>query len=289
MGKINTIGETLKNIRLSLGLTQSQVCKNIMSQSNYSKVEKGDIEISFPKMIVILNRLDMSVDEFMYIENGYKKYTNSYMGKLNNLRFNDIELITKYKIMLEKKEKLNTHESEILAIYDSLILIGEKNDFEAAKEKVKTIWQRLENHDKWYLYDIQVINNILYLFPIDTAVSICHLAVNQIEKYKGLRGVNNLSISIQMNLLLLLIENGPYEAALDEVDRYIPTCISKNLTMHLAVCYVRKGLLKELLRETDSEEWYDNGYKLLEIMQNDNLKKELQIEVLQFKKEIYKQ
>lgn len=103
MGKINTIGETLKNIRLSLGLTQSQVCKNIMSQSNYSKVEKGDIEISFPKMIVILNCLDMSVDEFMYIENGYKKYTNSYMGKLNNLRFNDIELITKYKIMLEKK------------------------------------------------------------------------------------------------------------------------------------------------------------------------------------------
>lgn len=57
---INTIGETLKNIRLSLGLTQSQVCNNVMSQSNYSKVEKGEIDISFSKMVELLNHLDMS-------------------------------------------------------------------------------------------------------------------------------------------------------------------------------------------------------------------------------------
>ncbi|SFC33874.1 hypothetical protein SAMN04488102_10551 [Alkalibacterium subtropicum] len=187
--------------------------------------------------------------------------------------------------MLEQKENLTPRELEILAIYDSLILIGEKNDFEAAKEKAKTIWQRLEKHDNWYLYDIQIINNIIYLFPIDTAVSIGHLAVNQLEKYKELRGVNNLSISIQMNLLLLLIENERYETALNEVDRLIPSCISKNLTVHLAVCYVRKGLLMDLLSQTDSEEWYENGYKLLEIMQNDKLKKELQKEVSQYRKE----
>lgn len=219
----------------------------------------------------------------MYIKNDYTKHTHSQISKLKNLRFNDTELITKYKNMLEQKGKLTTRELEILAIYDSLILIGEKNDFEAAKEKAKTIWQRLEKHDNWYLYDIQIINNIIYLFPIDTAVSIGHLAVNQLEKYKELRGVNNLSISIQMNLLLLLIENERYETALDEVNRLIPSCISKNLTVHLAVCYVRKGLLMELLSQTGFEEWYDNGYKLLEIMQNDKLKKELQKEVSQYK------
>ncbi|OJF92144.1 helix-turn-helix domain-containing protein [Alkalibacterium sp. 20] len=281
---MNTIGETLKNIRLSLGFIQSQVCKNIMSQSNYSKVEKGEIDISFSKMVELLNRLDMSVDEFMYIKNDYKKHAHSQMSKLKNLKFNDTELIAEYKHRLDRKEKLTTRELEIVAIYDALILIGEKNDFKAAKEKIKPIWERLEKYDNWYLYDIQIINNIIYLFPVNTAVSIGQLAVNQLEKYKEMRGVNNLSISIQMNLLLLLIENGQYEAALDEVDRLIPSCISKNLTMHLAVCYVRKGLLMELLSQTGSEEWYDNGYKLLEIMQNDKLKKELQKEVSQYKK-----
>ncbi|WP_425426043.1 helix-turn-helix domain-containing protein [Alkalibacterium subtropicum] len=69
-------------MRLSLGFTQLQVCRNIMSQSNYSKVEKGEIDISFSKMVELLNRLDMSVDEFMYIKNDYKKHTHSQISKL---------------------------------------------------------------------------------------------------------------------------------------------------------------------------------------------------------------
>lgn len=253
-----------------------------MSQSNYSKVEKGEIDVSFSNMIEILNCLDMSVDEFMYIKNNYKKYTRPHMSKLHNLRYNNTEQLVILRKELEKKQNFTTHELELLAIYESLIIIAEQNDFEAATEKVEMIWKRLEKHDNWYLYDIQIISNIIYLFPIDTAISIGHLAVKRLEKYKELRGVNNLSMNIHMNLILHLIENERYEKALNEVNRLISSCISKNLSVHLAICFVRKGLLMDLLCQNHSKAWYDKGYKLLEIMQNDRLKKELQKEVSQY-------
>lgn len=57
-------GKTLKKIPERILLTQVHISAEIMSQSNYSKVEKGEIDIPFSKMIDLLNRLGMSVDEF---------------------------------------------------------------------------------------------------------------------------------------------------------------------------------------------------------------------------------
>ncbi|WP_028273604.1 hypothetical protein [Atopococcus tabaci] len=168
------------------------------------------------------------------------------------------------------------------AIYDALILIADQNDYETAKQKVEPIWQRLEKHDTWYLYDIQLLNNILYLFPIDTAVSIVSLALKQLKKYKNLRGINNLSANMQMNLVLLLIQHKRYETALAEVERLMDACIQKNLYLHLALCYSRKGLLLDLLGREGAAAWYEKGEFLLDVMQNDDLKKEIQKEIQQY-------
>lgn len=43
------MGETLKNIRKSLSLTQSQLSEGLMTQSNYSKMEKGETMFLFPR------------------------------------------------------------------------------------------------------------------------------------------------------------------------------------------------------------------------------------------------
>lgn len=77
---MKNIGNTLRTIRETVSLTQTQMAEGIMSQSNYSKVEKNEIDISFTKMIAVLNRLKMSVDEFLYIHNHYTKKTN-ILGK----------------------------------------------------------------------------------------------------------------------------------------------------------------------------------------------------------------
>ena len=82
-------GQTLKTIREDLLLTQIDMLAGIMSQSNYSKVEKGEIDIPFSKMIDLLNRLGMSVDEFLYIHRDYTKNPGNQLKRLNQLNAGD--------------------------------------------------------------------------------------------------------------------------------------------------------------------------------------------------------
>lgn len=271
-------GKTLKKIRESLSFTQTDISAGIMSQSNYSKVEKGEIDIPFSKMIDLLNRLGMTVDEFLYVHHDYTKNPGNQLKRLKQLNAGDEENILKNIEELKATKNLSQRDQELLLIYEAFLLVL-KNDYKAASEKVLRIWKRLEKHDNWYLYDIRLINSILYLFPSDVAESIVNLALKRLKYYKNFRNLNQLAANLQINFLLLLIDNKKYNTALNEIENLISFCIDKKLFRHLGVCYVRKGVLLENLKKKDSSHWYKEGFQLLEKTYNQNLVPELKNEI----------
>ena len=271
-------GQTLKTIREDLSLTQIDMSAGIMSQSNYSKVEKGEIDIPFSKMIDLLNRLGMSVDEFLYIHRDYTKSPGNQLKRLNQLNAGDKQSILKNMNELKSEQNLSKRGQELLLIYEALLLVL-KNDYSAASNKVLKIWSRLEKYDNWYLNDIRLINSILYLFPIDTAESIVDLALNRLKNYEDFRNLNQLSTNLQINFLLLLIDNKKYNMALNETEKLISFCIDKRLYIHLGACYVRKGILLENLKQNDPSHWYKKGFSLLESANNEGLVQELKNEI----------
>lgn len=271
-------GKTLKKIRESLSFTQTDISAGIMSQSNYSKVEKGEIDIPFSKMIDLLNRLGMTVDEFLYVHRDYTKNPGNQLKRLKQLNAGDEENILKNIEELKATKNLSQRDQELLLIYEAFLLVL-KNDYKAASEKVLRIWKRLKKHDNWYLYDIRLINSILYLFPSDVAESIVNLALKRLKYYKNFRNLNQLAANLQINFLLLLIDNKKYNTALNEIENLISFCIDKKLFRHLGVCYVRKGVLLENLKKKDSSHWYKEGFQLLEKTYNQNLVPELKNEI----------
>lgn len=271
-------GKTLKKIRESLSFTQTDISAGIMSQSNYSKVEKGEIDIPFSKMIDLLNRLGMTVDEFLYVHRDYTKNPGNQLNRLKQLNAGDEENILKNIEELKAIQNLSQRDQELLLIYEAFLLVL-KNDYKAASEKVSRIWKRLEKHDNWYLYDIRLINSILYLFPVDVAESIGDLALKRLNDYKNFRNLNQLAANLQINFLLLLIDNKKYNTALNEIENLISFCIDKKLFRHLGVCYVRKGVLFDNLKKKDSSQWYKKGINLLEKTYNQDLIPELKNEI----------
>lgn len=271
-------GQTLKTIREDLLLTQIDMSAGIMSQSNYSKVEKGEIDIPFSKMIDLLNRLGMSVDEFLYIHRDYTKNPGNQLKRLNQLNAGDKQSILKNMNELKSEQNLSKRGQELLLIYEALLLVL-KNDYSAASNKVLKIWSRLEKYDNWYLNDIRLINSILYLFPIDTAESIVDLALNRLKNYEDFRNLNQLSTNLQINYILLLIDNKKINTALNEIEKLISFCIEKKLFKYLGVCYVRKGIILDNLKKKDSSYWYKKGFDLLEETYNQDLIPELKNEI----------
>lgn len=279
---MNHFGETLRKIRENLALSQAELSSGIMTQSNYSKVEQGKIDIPFSKMVAVLDRVGMSVEEFLYIHHDYSNIQRHTLLNLTNLNYNDVSKLKKYKNEMKKIQNPTVREIELLAIYEALILIAEKEDYESARKKVLFIWNRLEKYNEWYLYDIRLINNILYIFPIETAASIVHSALEQLQKYSSLRGVNNLTASIRVNFITLLMKEGKMTKALREIEKLISYCIQKNLLILLGICYIRKGLLLQLLNKGNTQEWFQKGNLLLDSVQANGIKSELEKEILQY-------
>ena len=68
-----TSGETLKKIRMSKKYTQKFVTEGIISQSTYSKIERGEVEPTYSKFMALLKRLDVSPEEFNYLSNDHSQ------------------------------------------------------------------------------------------------------------------------------------------------------------------------------------------------------------------------
>lgn len=271
-------GITLKMIRKSLELTQAEISAGIMSQSNYSKVEKGEIEIPFSKMINLLDRLGMSVDEFLYVHRDYTKNPGNQLKRLTQLKAGDKESTLKHINELKLIENPTPRDQQMIAIFEALLLVS-NNDYKAAQIKVLHLWKRLEKHNQWYIYDLRLINAILYLFPIDIAKSIVNLAFKRINDYNNFRSMNQMVANLQINYLLLLIDNKKYSMALNEVESLISFFVDKRLYIHLGTCYVRKGILLKILSQANATDWYNKGFDILNKVNNGTLVQELKNEI----------
>lgn len=65
-------GKVIKSIRLSKKLKSKNVYNNILSRPASSRFEKGLSDTTSKKLFEILSNLNISLEEFYFIYNGYK-------------------------------------------------------------------------------------------------------------------------------------------------------------------------------------------------------------------------
>lgn len=64
-------GQIFKEIRKSKGLTQQDVCGQVIHRTTLTNIEHGKVIPSFENMVFLLEQIDMSLAEFKYICNEY--------------------------------------------------------------------------------------------------------------------------------------------------------------------------------------------------------------------------
>jgi len=66
-------GELLRELRIKKGVTQKELYGSVMSKSYAIRFEQGKHEISFHLIQLLLERLGIELDEFLYIQHEYKE------------------------------------------------------------------------------------------------------------------------------------------------------------------------------------------------------------------------
>ncbi|CZQ91083.1 helix-turn-helix domain-containing protein [Trichococcus collinsii] len=247
-------GDVLKEIRIDRGYSQQYVAEGIMGQSAYSKIERNEIEPTFRKWLAILEKLNISVDEFRYILNKEKltqkeKLINEFFS-LNYNHPDNLKLL-KGEISAYLQVEEDYLLRDIFYACESLIALNTTQDVEKAQLFAKKIWERLEKFDKWYLLDIRLINTILFIFPTDVAVNIGERATNQLIPYHNLKEADILLINIDVNLAVLLIDDKKYPESLSYLEKVIPLCKKYQKYNQLAIAYARKGIVLQKTGEID--------------------------------------
>lgn len=210
------IGSRLKQLRLDLGLTQTEMAAGVISVSFYSKVERGFNDIGAEELIEILQKHNVSFEDFfsdVKKKDWNKKRINVLLSKFVKAanEDNDSE-IDNIICELEKIEpKTPFIKSEILLAK----LIANTHDenalkklTEEGKNEIKKIIFQKDTDENEYLR-IAIIANTIRVYSLDEAN---FLVKSIIRRYHDVDKVERRLLSalsaLMVNYVNWCIENG---------------------------------------------------------------------------------
>lgn len=262
------LGATFKVIRKNKGLKQTYFTRNNLTQSMISYFENNRRGIEAENLIFLLNKLNISFDEFEYISNNYQpNKKRKIIEEYFSIKFNNINKLNQ---IIKDCNKIPKEENDILIenisiICKALIALSESNDFLSAQNIVKTVWRYYENYDQWYLIDLRIINSILFLFSENDNSRFFENLECRIEKYQHFPIAKELTISLKLNISILLIMNQNWEAAKSLLETLLNENTEYMTYRYLSLSWYRLGICYEKMNLNKFEVLYKKTEVLLNL------------------------
>ena len=259
-------GKVYKEIRESKGLTQEEVCGDVLSRTSLSKIESGKVTPKYENMEFLLRQINMSFEEFDYICHIYQPSQrteimqtylnmNSIIGGSGLVHF--FETCQNY---------LKTHHDlpieEIRDMLEVVIHIrqhGTEQLSDQVKQTVKKLWEKIEKQDTWYESDLKILNTILFSFPIEHLHLITEKILQRLEVYKNYQHLYDLRMTILVNLSTIYLYHQDKNMCQQICYTLLEDAKNKKSYDMLAICYVRIGICK------DDSKIIQKGFSLLEL------------------------
>lgn len=275
----------IKRIRTSKGLTQKNTVENIsLTQSSFSKFEKGFIELRYTNISRILNNLDINMNEYEFIKNNHEHTKKEiiintfFTSPYNNYeKMQYIHCLCTDYLLIDRSPIIE----DIQILCNSLPNVLLHNDFNLAKIETTHIWKRLNKNNELYWYDLLLINAILFIFPPENRDTIFSFFNRGLLKYKNFHKADVLKINSSLNMIVLLMEDDKMIRALKEIEVIIPFCRKQRDYISLSITYVRKGICLTKLNKGGLE-WIKKGIEILEVMEEASVLNDVKNEIIHF-------
>lgn len=209
-------GPTFYSIRKDKGISQKEVYMGVVSRSFYQKFEKGEYTTSTETFEKLLERINLTYDEFFYIKNdrqlvpydqylvtifeAYQNEDSNILDKIQNqLRFSNLQkevFLSKIALLLQNNllnKKMNSSDFDFICIY-------------------------LNKIQNWTFFEAKLFNNIMSLLPFKER-NIYFKKYRSFSRSNADLGIINAEFSnwhsyIYLNHIQLLLFEGNYEEAI---------------------------------------------------------------------------
>ena len=273
-------GKVYKEIRESKGLTQEEVCGNVLSRTSLSKIESGKVTPKYENMEFLLRQINMSFEEFDYICHLYQpsqrtEIMQTYLNMSSILGTSELEkLFQKCQAYLKSHHDLPIEEiRDMLEIVIHIRQHGTEQLSNQVKQTVKKLWEKIEKQDTWYENDLKILNTILFSFPIEHLHLITEKILQRLEVYKNFQHLHDLRVAILLNLSTIYLYNKDKNMCKQICYTLLEDAKNKKSYDRLAICYVRIGIC------TDDAKLIQKGFSLLELTDETSMLSHLKKEV----------
>lgn len=273
-------GKVYKDIRQSKGLTQEEICGDMLARSTLARIESGQVIPKFDTFIFLLQQIYMSLEEFEYICNVYQP---SERQKLLNIANNNLSITDNTELLSLKQqcqEYLQTHHDiPIQQLLDRLTVtihvreFGGKSKDTTFQETTQKIWHYLEKQNTWYQNDFKLLLTILYHFPLETLKTITPKILINLVKYTNLYNIKPLQLTLLTNLASIYLDN--HQTKECETFSLEALKLAKELKRYdfLGIAQVRLGICR------DDNSLIDKGMSLLHLTEEEKIFEALEKEV----------
>ena len=273
-------GKVYKEIRESKGLTQEEVCGNILSRTSLSKIESGKVTPKYENMEFLLRQINMSFEEFDYICHLYQpsQRTEIMQTYLNMSSIIGSSGLVDFFETCQNYLKTH-HDLPIEEIRDMLEVVihirqhGTEQLSDQVKQTIQKLWEKIEKQDTWYESDLKILNTILFSFPIEHLHLITGKILQRLEVYKNYQHLYELRIAILLNLSTIYLYNQDKNMCKQICYTLLEDAKNKKSYDRLAICYVRIGIC------TDDSKLIQKGFSLLELTEETSMLSHLKKEV----------
>ena len=273
-------GKVYKEIRESKGLTQEEVCGNVISRTSLSKIESGKATPKYENMEFLLRQINMSFEEFDYICHLYQpsQRTEIIQTYLNMSSIIGNSSLVDFFETCQNYLKTH-HDLPIEEIRDMLEVVihirqhGTEQLSDQVKQTIQKLWEKIEKQDTWYESDLKILNTILFSFPIEHLHLITEKILQRLEVYKNYQHLYDLRMAILLNLSTIYLYHQDKNMCQQICYTLLEDAKNKKSYDRLAICYVRIGIC------TDDSKLIQKGFSLLELTEETSMLSHLKKEV----------
>ena len=273
-------GKVYKEIRESKGLTQEEVCGEVLSRTSLSKIESGKATPKYENMEFLLRQINMSFEEFDYICHLYQpsQRTEIMQTYLNMSSIIGSSGLVDFFETCQNYLKTH-HDLPIEEIRDMLEVVihirqhGTEQLSDQVKQTVKKLWEKIEKQDTWYESDLKILNTILFSLPIEHLHLITGKILQRLEVYKNYQHLYDLRMAILLNLSTIYLYHQDKNMCQQICYTLLEDAKNKKSYDRLAICYIRIGICR------DDAELIQKGFSLLELTEETSMLSYLKKEV----------
>lgn len=207
-------GKVFRQLRRDRHITQATLCNGKLTQSALSKFERGTTMLGVDTFFTLLQKINVSPDEFLFIANGYQMTQQARIREAlvtaNNIGdFNTLRLLGAQLANLSHPTQADRY---LQALATACLQLQNASTPEAglaaATKALASVRAHLISVETWGVYELRLYTNTLYLYTPEVLVELSTIAAKRWQSFADYPAFGPDLIYMFINTAQCFLDNG---------------------------------------------------------------------------------